>query len=117
MHDATEGGLLGALDEMARGAGVRFDVDRESAPVAPGVGPVTDAVDVDPWAVTSTGTLVLTVDSEDADAVLDALRSRDTRAAVVGTVSSGDGVFLDGERRSPPNADPAWDVFARLSEQ
>lgn len=116
MHDATEGGLLGALTEMARGAGVRFDVDSASVPVAPGVKPVCDAIDVDPWEVTSTGTLVITVDSADAEDVKTALEERDTRAAVVGQVNAGDGVFVDDQRVVAPDRDPSWDAFARLAE-
>ncbi len=38
MHDATEGGITGALIEMADGAGVRFDVDSDAMPLADGVG-------------------------------------------------------------------------------
>lgn len=117
MHDATEGGLLGALEEMARGAGVRFDVDTDVVPVAPGVRPLCEALDVDPWHVTSTGTLVLTVDSEIADDVVAALENRGTRAAVVGQVGAGNGVFVDGEEKSAPDVDPSWEAFARLAKQ
>ena len=117
MHDATEGGLLGAMLEMARGAGVHFDVDRESVPVAPGVRDVCDAIDVDPWHVTSTGTLVMTVDEADATAVVRALEDRGTPAAVVGSVTDGEGVSIDGESAAHPGNDPSWEAFARLSEK
>ncbi len=43
MHDVTEGGLAGALNEMADGAGVRFDIDRAAVPMQPGVQAVCDA--------------------------------------------------------------------------
>jgi hydrogenase expression/formation protein HypE len=116
MHDATEGGLLGGLVEMARGAGVRFDVERDAAPDAPGVTPVTNAIDVDPWTVTSTGTLAITAHSEDADALVAALERSGTRAAVVGRVTEGDGVFLDDERVEAAEQDPSWAAFARLAD-
>jgi hydrogenase expression/formation protein HypE len=115
MHDATEGGILGGLDEMARGAGVRFEVDRESVPVAPGVEPVCEAIDVDPWHVTSSGTLLVTVATDDADDVVRALATRGTTAAVVGRVTEGEGVVVDGERAAPPDGDPSWDAFAELA--
>ena len=117
MHDATEGGLLGALAEMARGAGVRFDVDSDAVPVLPGVGAVCDAIDVDPWEVTSSGTLVLTVAERDADAVVAALEDAGAVAAVAGSVDGGEGVFVDGERVSPPESDPSWEAFARLADE
>lgn len=117
MHDATEGGVVGGLAEMARGAGVRFDVERDRMPLQPGVEAVCDAVDLDPWAVTSAGTLLLTAEAGAADGVVAALRERGTAAVVVGEVTEGDGVFLDGERAEPPANDPSWAVFDRLSDE
>ena len=116
MHDATEGGVVGGLCEMAAGAGVRFDVERERMPLAPGVEAVCDAVGVDPWRVTSCGTLLVTVDPDDADAVVAALESRGTPAAVVGRVADGEGVYVDGERVEAPDADPSWAAAAALAE-
>jgi len=115
MHDATEGGLQGALCEMAGGAGVRFEVERAAVPVADGVREVCAAIGVDPWHVTSAGSLVLSVAADDADAVAAALRDRGTPAAVVGSVRDGEGVYVDGERVDPPEADPSWAAFADLA--
>lgn len=115
MHDATEGGVVGGLAEMASGAGVRFDVDSDRVPIRAGVAAVCDAVGVDPWTVTSAGTLLVTVEPEAAGAVVDAVTDRGTPAAVVGEVTAGEGVFVDGERVRPPDSDPSWDVFERLS--
>lgn len=115
MHDATEGGVAGGLVEMAGGAGVRFDIDADAMPLAPGVAAVCEAVDVDPWTVTSAGTLLMTVRSGGAAAVAEAIRTSGTPAAVVGTVTDGDGVFVDGNRLSAPDSDPSWAVFERFS--
>ncbi len=91
MHDATEGGITGAFIEMADGASERFDVDSEAMPVAEGVGALCDALDIDPWHVSSCGTLLAAVNPADADSVVDALRDRGTPAAVVGEVTNGSG--------------------------
>lgn len=117
VHDATEGGLVGALHEMAAGAGARFDVERDPVPVQPGVAAVCRAIDVDPWLVTSAGTLVVAVAPEDADAVVAALERQGTPAAVCGTVVEGEGVMLDGERVAPPDGDPSWAAYAALAER
>ena len=117
MHDATEGGVAGGLVEMARGAGVRFDVEAAAMPMAPGVESVCDAVEVDPWHVTSCGTLLVTVAPGDADSVVAALRDRGTPAAVVGSVAEGAGVHVDGERVEHPDVDPSWAVYRALSEK
>ncbi|WP_158855235.1 AIR synthase family protein [Halorhabdus sp. CUG00001] len=120
MHDATEGGVVGGLAEMATGAGHRFVVEREPAPIQPGVQPVCEAVGVDPWTVSSAGSLLLTAPPEEATAVVEAMKTRGTPAAVVGGVEATDGkggVHLDGQRVEPPASDPAWDAMARLSDR
>jgi len=114
MHDATEGGITGAFIEMADGASARFDVDSEAVPVAEGVDALCDALDIDPWHVSSCGTLLAAVDPADADDVVDALRDRGTPAAVVGEVTDGEGLYVDGARQSHPGADPSWEAFASL---
>jgi len=118
MHDATEGGVVGGLTEMATGAGVTFDVHRDSAPVQPGVTAVCDAIGVDPWMVTSAGSLLITAPPAVAEDVVAALDSRGTPAAIIGSVEKSGAepseVILDGERVEPPASDPAWDAMARL---
>lgn len=113
MHDATEGGLAGALNEVAASAGVRIDVKREAVPIRPGVAEFCDAVGMDPWAATTGGTLVLAVDPSGTNAVLAALRDRGTPVARVGQVSEG--VYCDGERLLRPDRDPSWAVYERLA--
>jgi hydrogenase expression/formation protein HypE len=117
MHDATEGGLQGALCEVAAAAGVRLDVDTDRVPVRPGVREVCDYLDVDPWHVTTAGSLVVTVDPSGADGVVAALERRGTPAAVVGAVRSGSGTYLDGEPVDHPRADPSWEAWDRLSRR
>jgi hydrogenase maturation factor len=116
MHDATEGGLQGALCEVADSAGVRIDVDREAVPVRPGVREVWSYLDADPWTVTTAGTLVVGVEGGHGDAVATALESRGTPAAVVGNASDGESVYLDGERVRHPRTDPSWEIYERLAD-
>jgi hydrogenase expression/formation protein HypE len=115
MHDATEGGIQGGLVEMARGADVRFEIDSDAVSLADGVQPVCDAIDVDPWVVSSAGTLLTTVPQADAPTVVAALEDRGTPAAIVGTVTEGDGVYVDGEQVAYPDVDPAWEAYADLA--
>lgn len=116
MHDATEGGVAGGLVEMADGADVRFDIDGDAVPMGDGVAAVCDAADVDPWHVTSCGTLLMAVDSADAADVVAALERRGTTAAVVGEVTGGSGVYVDGDRVSAPDVDPSWAAARRLAD-
>jgi hydrogenase expression/formation protein HypE len=117
MHDATEGGLLGALHEMADCAGVRLAVEREAVPRAPGVIDACEAMGMDPWRATTAGTLLVAVDPADTDAVLEAVAGRGTEIAVVGSVEAGSGVVLDGEATAEPAGDSSWPIYERLLEQ
>ncbi|WP_331235764.1 AIR synthase family protein [Natronorarus salvus] len=113
MHDATEGGVVGGLTEMARSAGVRIDVSTERIPIQPGVEAVCEAFGIDPWVSISEGTLLLTVPPEGVDDVLDALSSEGIVASEVGEVSEGSGLSVDGEFATPPERDPFWAAFER----
>ncbi|MFC7096363.1 AIR synthase family protein [Halobaculum marinum] len=115
MHDATEGGLRGALCETAAAAGVRIDVDRASVPTVDAALATCRALDIDPWACTTSGTLLLAVDPDAVDRVVAALQARGTPVGVVGDVTAGSGVFVDGERVDPPTEDASWGVYERLS--
>jgi hydrogenase maturation factor len=117
MHDATEGGLRGALVEMAEAGGVRLDVDSDAVPLLPGVAESCDFFGIDPWAATSEGTLLLTVESGGVEAVLAALDAEGIPAAEVGAVRDGEGVFVDGERVEKPESDPSWEVFDEYAER
>jgi len=111
MHDATECGVQGGLVEMANSAGVRFDIDPEAFVYGDGVRAVCDAIGVDPLQVTSSGTLLVAIDPDDADRAVERLEAQGTPASVVGTVSEGEGVFADGERLRHPGTDPSWAVY------
>jgi len=120
MHDVTEGGLAGALNEMADGAGVRFAVDREAVPMRPGVREVCDALEIDPWAATSSGSLLIAVDPASVEDVMVALESRGTVVAEIGRVEAITGteegeVVVDGKRLEHPDVDPSWAAYAELA--
>jgi hydrogenase expression/formation protein HypE len=117
MHDATEGGLLGAFHEMADSAGVQFVIDTADIPLRPGVAEACEALEMDPWRATTAGTLVVTVDPDHVEGVLAALADRGTPAGVAGRVESGSGVVFDGERTAPPDGDASWPVYERLLDE
>lgn len=116
MHDATEGGVLGGLTEVASASGVGMRIDLASIPVPRAVRAVCDHVGIDPYISISEGTLIATVVPERAEAFVAALAEADIAAAVVGTVTPADeGMRLvteDGERSfTHPGLDPFWAAF------
>ncbi|MFC7072567.1 AIR synthase-related protein [Halovenus rubra] len=117
MHDATEGGLVGAFHEMAGSAGVQFRIDTDAIPVQPGVRQGADALGLDIWHATSSGTLVIAVQEEKTEAVIETLEARGTSVGIAGRVTDGDGVVLDGSPTDPPSGDASWPVYERLLDE
>jgi hydrogenase expression/formation protein HypE len=122
MHDATEGGVLGGLLEVAAASGVGLRVDLAAIPVLPAVRAVCEHVGIDPYTSISEGTLIATVVPERADAFVADLTSRSVDAAVVGEVVGAELgrvlVTAEGERRlEHPGLDPFWGAFARWAKE
>ena len=118
MHDATEGGVLGGLSEVALASNTGMRVDLGAIPVRPEVRAVCDYVGIDPYISISEGTLIATVVSSRAEAYVAALAAEGIDAAVVGEVTSpGDGmVLVTDEGLRPlvhPGLDPFWAAFGQ----
>ncbi len=122
MHDATEGGVIGGLIEVAEASGTGIRVELDAVPVRPEVRAVCDHVGIDPYTSISEGTLIATVRPGHADGVLRALRDAGIDAALVGELTdpaAGRHVHQDGTRRPlvHPGADPFWAAFGRWSTE
>ncbi|WP_416840749.1 HypE family hydrogenase expression/formation protein [Haloferax sp. DFSO52] len=116
MHDATECGVHGALNEIAESAGVQLEIDESSIPIRPGVREVCDYLDIDPWRSTTAGSLVVATDPSVTDDVVAALEARGTPVGIAGTVVAGEGVVVDGDRIDHPDIDPSWAAYERLAK-
>jgi hydrogenase expression/formation protein HypE len=117
MHDATEGGVLGGLLEVAAASETGMRVDVRAIPVRPEVRAVCDHVGIDPYTSISEGTLIATVVPDRADAFVRSLARRGIDAALVGEVTdpAAGRVLVDGEDERPlehPGLDPFWGAFA-----
>src|SRR6266540_1182349 len=123
MHDATEGGVLGALAELAAASRVGLRIELDAIPVRPEVRVVCDHVGIDPYSSISEGTLIATVRPEHADGFLAALAQAGIHAATVGEVtdsSSGTVLVADHGRERAfehPGVDPFWALFGRWAAE
>jgi hydrogenase expression/formation protein HypE len=116
MHDATEGGVIGGLLEVAVASDVGIQVDRASIPVRPEVGAICGHLGIDPYTAISEGTLIATVVPQRAEAFVEALSSAGIEAAVVGRIRPLDeGRTIVTEGREEPlthsGLDPFWGAF------
>lgn len=83
-RDATRGGLASALNEMAGEAGVAVELDDAALPLRDEVRGMCEILGLDPLYLANEGTLVLFVPEAQADAALQAMRTRpEGRHAVI----------------------------------
>jgi hydrogenase maturation factor len=122
MHDATEGGVLGALAELAAASRVGLRIQLDAIPVRPEVRLVCDHVGIDPYISISEGTLIATVRPEHADGFLAALGGAGIPAGLIGEVTdeSLGTVLVDrGTERAleHPGLDPFWAAFGQWASE
>lgn len=120
LHDATEGGVLGGLVELARACGHDVRVEQARIPLAPEAAAACEALGgIDPWWTLSEGTLIACVRPERAGAALDELRAEGIVAEQVGEVTAGIGRLWLTPPEGPvraydaPEPDPYWAAYAR----
>ena len=70
LHDATEGGVLGGLVELARACGHDLRIERAHIPLAPEVRIACEVLGVDPYTSLAEGALIVCVRPAHAGAVL-----------------------------------------------
>ena len=82
MHDVTEGGVLGAVYEMASASGVGVRIQAEAIPIDACTKKLCEAFSMDPLKLISSGSLLIAI--EDAAPLLQAMQEQDIAASVIG---------------------------------
>ncbi len=119
MHDATEGGVLGALYELSRASGRDLVVEKERVHVSDESLAVCSAFGLDPLTTLSEGTLVITCRPHKTDEILGALSRRGISAFSIGRAGPKRGSLLlttkgrGPKRYLPPKFDPYWKVYQK----
>jgi hydrogenase maturation factor len=88
MHDCTEGGVLGAVYEMAYASGLGFEVDAAQIPVDEETKRLCRELKIDPLKLISSGALLLAVVPGKDARVQRALRSIGTPISAIGRFTS-----------------------------
>jgi len=120
MHDATEGGLVAALNEVADASEVGFKVEMEKMPISQEAWILRDHFKLalpDVLAMSSTGTILAAVDPKAKSKVEEALRRSGVSASFVGKFTrSKDRVLSksDGDVAFPQVADDPYSKILSL---
>ena len=120
MHDATEGGVAGALYEVAYASNLGVQAYEEKVIVNHETQVICAALNVDPIQTISSGSLLIAAKPDSADKVVQALRIRGIKASIIGEftersqglkVHKPGGGFLDV---SKPVEDHLWKILPQI---
>ncbi|HEV2439152.1 MAG TPA: AIR synthase family protein [bacterium] len=109
MHDVTEGGVLGAVYEIAAASGLGVTLDADRVPVLPETKTICGALGADPLALIGSGALL--VATPEPERTAEAITSAGVPATVVATLGPGDRRVRRGGREDPlvpPARDELW---------
>jgi hydrogenase expression/formation protein HypE len=123
MHDATEGGVIGGLFEIANASGVGMEIDETLFLYPDEVRMVCEAFDIDPLAAIAEGSLLITANPENSDNIIQKLKEIDIFASIIGRVIENPGERTIQRRDGTiaplciPNQDPFWPAFFKGLEE
>jgi hydrogenase maturation factor len=96
MHDLSEGGVLGALWEMAECSGIGLEIDLKKVPIRQETVELCEYFDLNPYKLVSGGSLLMA--AEDGNAIVRAIEAAGGKATVIGKATDGnDRILRNGE--------------------
>lgn len=113
MHDITEGGIFGALWEMAQGAGVGLDVDLKRIPIRQETIEICEQFGLNPYILMSSGSMMIAVDH--GEKLVRELEAAGILATVIGqAVDGNDRILRNGEEiryLDRPQSDELYKIY------
>ena len=115
MHDVTEGGIFGALWEMAEASGVGLDVDLKKIPVRQETIEICEFYGINPYRLISSGSMLMA--TTDGNKMVRELEKAGIHAVVIGKVTEGkDRVIRKDEEEHSflerPKTDELYNIYA-----
>ncbi len=86
MHDATEGGIAGGLQEIAWASDVSIQVHEEKIPIYRETEAICRALNIDPLKTIGSGSLIISAHPEKAKEIVGALQKKGIQASIIGRV-------------------------------
>lgn len=113
MHDVTEGGIFGALWEMAESSGVGLEIDLKQIPLKQETVEICEFFGINPYELISSGAMLMA--AEDGTRLVMDLKKAGIFATVIGKATEGnDRILYNGEERrflEPPKTDALYQVL------
>lgn len=118
MHDVTEGGVEGALWEMARALGVGMCIEKEAIPVLDSTRALAEIADIDLYRLISSGSMLVVMDRNDFEPMRNELEERSILFTKIGEITDDFRVIYkngEGEEAIPsPGPDELYGALLKL---
>ncbi|RZJ70253.1 MAG: AIR synthase [Flavobacterium sp.] len=116
MHDVTEGGILGAVYEMAIASGNGVEIENSVIPVSETVQEISDLFGLDPRFTVGAGSMVMAVNKFQANSLIKKLADQHIQATIIGKFTSrerGYKLITNGDVTDLPyfSTDRYWNAF------
>lgn len=116
MHDVTEGGVLGAISEMASASGCGFTVDNAKLPAGEVQLQITELFGIDHRLCVGAGSMIMAIQPGREPELIKHLESKFIPAVVVGKMTDKEQGFTvidegEGKNFTFSGKDPYWDAF------
>jgi hydrogenase maturation factor len=112
MHDVTEGGVLGAVWEIAEASDVGAIVYKEKIPIEKETAEISRVLGIDPLKLISSGCMMITC--KNGEKLVKILNDNNIKAAVIGSVTEElNKILIDGggiEKITQPDADELYRI-------
>jgi len=113
MHDVTEGGIFGALWEIAESSKTGLEINLLDIPVRQETVEICEEFGLNPYGLISSGSMLIT--APNGSDIVRNLKKAGIHAAVIGKVTAGnDRVVLNGDEKrflEPPAADELYKIY------
>ncbi len=112
MHDATEGGILGAIWEVGEASNLAVSIDINKIPIKEETIKIANLFKIDPYKLISSGSMIIT--TEKGEELVTVLKENGINAAVVGKIVEGDNTILIGNKKQildQPDSDELYKVI------
>ncbi|HEY8803566.1 MAG TPA: AIR synthase family protein, partial [Clostridium sp.] len=111
MHDITEGGVLGALWEVAQASNLGFKVFNDKMPISDITYKICERLKIDPLKFISSGSMLITAAS--GKRLADKLNSEGIQATIIGKITATRGILVIGDIEKdvlPPTRDELFSI-------
>lgn len=112
MHDVTEGGVLGAVWEIADCSGTGITVELDKIPVKEETKAICEAGHISPYELISSGSMMIT--AFEGQKIVEALQKEGIESAIIGKITQKDKYIIQQgiiKQLNPPKSDALYNVI------